>query len=152
MGRHFPFSRYSACSLRWIPVRPLISVRFPSGDTTIILPFAAVLQRRISCVFSERLSEIAAAPQTAGMADVCYGFAGFCKHPARHLQPDACQIFRGSHVQAALEDSVTFPLTEKGGLCQIPDGDFFSKMIMYIDHHCLDLIIGLSVRSCFLMY
>ena len=97
----------------------------------------------------EGLSEIAAAPQTAGMTDGCHGITCFCQHPAGHLQSAACHIFRRSRMQTALKNSVTFPFAEKCGIGEIPDGNLFRNMIAYVDHHCFYLVVRFPVRSRF---
>lgn len=99
------------------------------------------------CVFPKNLSEIAAAPQAAGMADHRHRLRSPCQHPAGRLQAVCVQVFHRRHVETFTEHPETFPLTQEGRSSQLRDGEFFREMLMNVDHHQLDLIVAFAVGS-----
>ena len=100
-----------------------------------IPPSAPELNRTAAHPFTEYFSEIAAASQTAGMADCCDCFLSLGQHAACLLEPVIPQIFQRRGVQAFTEGTEAFALTDKSSRGDFLDRNFFPEMFMDIYEH-----------------
>ena len=107
-----------------------------------IPPSAPELNRTAAHPFTEYFSEIAAASQTAGLADPGDRFLRFYQHMAGLLQAVADNIFHRCQVHAFPEHAVRFSFTDKGGSCQFGHCQPFPVMLMHISEHGFYFITG----------
>ena len=104
------------------------------------------------CVLPKNLSKIAAAPQTAVMADNRNSFLPSRQHLTGFLQAVSLYILYGRHMQTVLEHSETLPFTQVCCRCKLRNRNFLLVMLMNVYHHQLYLIIGFVMFSFFLTH
>ncbi len=88
----------------------------------------------------EGLSEITGASETASVADRCDGQISLGQHLTGDLQTVAAYIGIWNHMKAISENTIAFPLAQKGGSRQLRYRYLIRIVFMNVDHHLFDLI------------
>ncbi len=102
----------------------------------------AVFVRGTSQIFPEDFTHIAAAAETAGLADKSNIFSCIGKHITGCLYAVIFYIFCRTHMQAVMKKTETFPLTGKSSRSDIFHRKFFTIMFVDIDHHQFQTFIS----------